>query len=209
MVLCCFCRLGRVTAELFGLWLQILRRAPRAVLWLYKHPRTAALRLQAHAERAGIAGARPLRMRACSVVASPPRPRGCPAGRGARRGSARVRGVEIQRTQERLSKHGPRAADRVLFAPPCQPKLAHLRRLSLADLALDTLDYNGTVTAMFHRVNHAHNRRPCSGSSQGAGASRQTTSGPPPAGGGPEVDLKLTYQGTRRPPTRSGLACRS
>ena len=88
VVLCCFCRLGRVTAELFGLWLQILRRAPRAVLWLYKHPRTAALRLQAHAERAGIAGARPLRMRACSVVASPPRPRGCPAGRGARRGSA-------------------------------------------------------------------------------------------------------------------------
>jgi len=68
VVLCCFCRLGRVTAELFGLWLQILRRAPRAVLWLYKHPRTAALRLQAHAERAGIAGACPLRTRACSVV---------------------------------------------------------------------------------------------------------------------------------------------
>jgi hypothetical protein len=97
-------------------------------------------------------------------------------------------------TQERLSKRDLRAADRVLFAPPCQPKLAHLRRLSLADLALDTLDYNGTVTAMFHRVNNSRNRHPCSGSSQGARAAR------------PQA---RRLQGTRRLRTRSGLACRS
>src|SRR4029077_13769182 len=35
---------------------------------------------------------------------------------------------------------------RMIFAPPC-PKPAHLARLSLADLALDTRVYNGHTTS--------------------------------------------------------------
>jgi len=51
-VFCNFCRLGRITEELFAVWLRILRRVPNSVLWLYKHPRAAMYRLQEAARQA-------------------------------------------------------------------------------------------------------------------------------------------------------------
>ena len=37
--------------------------------------------------------------------------------------------------------------ERLIFDSQCSPKLEHLRRVTLADLALDTLVYNGYTTA--------------------------------------------------------------
>lgn len=45
-VFCNFCRLGRITEELFQVWLRIMQEVPHSVLWLYKHPRAAMYRLQ-------------------------------------------------------------------------------------------------------------------------------------------------------------------
>jgi protein O-GlcNAc transferase len=92
-VFCNFCRLGRITHELFSVWLRILERVPGSVLWLYKHPRAAMYRLQ-----------------------------------------------EAARDKD------PALVGRILFAPPCSPKLEHLKRVSLADLCLDTTVYNGHTT---------------------------------------------------------------
>jgi hypothetical protein len=39
------------------------------------------------------------------------------------------------------------APERSIFGSPCSPKLEHLKRVTLADLALDTLVYNGHTTA--------------------------------------------------------------
>ena len=39
------------------------------------------------------------------------------------------------------------APERLVFGPPCSPKLEHLKRVTLAGLALDTLIYNGHTTA--------------------------------------------------------------
>ena len=93
VVLCNFCRLGRITRPLFAVWMRILRRVPTSVLWLYSHPRAAVGRLQATARQMGV------------------------------------------------------SPERLIFAPPCSPKLEHLKRVTLADLALDTLVYNGHTTA--------------------------------------------------------------
>jgi protein O-GlcNAc transferase len=92
-VYCNFCRLGRITPDLFEVWMRILKRVPDSVLWLYKHPKAASWRLQSQAEKAGV------------------------------------------------------APERLIFGSPCSPKLEHLKRVTLADLALDTLVYNGHTTA--------------------------------------------------------------
>ena len=91
-VFCNFCRLGRITPELFQVWIRILRRVPNSVIWLYKHPKTAVLRLQEQARRAS---------------------------------------MDVRR---------------FIFGPPCSPKIEHLKRVTLADLCLDTLIYNGHTT---------------------------------------------------------------
>ena len=91
-VFCNFCRLGRITPELFAVWLRIMNRVPHSVLWLHKHPKTAALRLQEEARKANF---------------------------------------------------DPR---RLIFGSYCSPKVEHLKRVSLADLCLDTLVYNGHTT---------------------------------------------------------------
>jgi len=92
-IFCNFCRLGRITPDLFEVWMRILRRVPDSVLWLYKHPKAAVWRLQSRAEKAGV------------------------------------------------------DPERLIFGSPCSPKLEHLKRVTLADLALDTLVYNGHTTA--------------------------------------------------------------
>jgi len=93
VVLCNFCRLGRISQELFDAWLRIMRRVEGSILWLYSHPRAAANRLRDYARRQDF------------------------------------------------------PTDRIIFAPPCSPKLQHMKRLTLADLYLDTLVYNGHTTA--------------------------------------------------------------
>jgi len=92
-VFCNFCRLGRITPELFAVWMKILKRVPDSVIWLYKHPKAAVSRLQMQATKAGV------------------------------------------------------PKERLIFGSPCSPKLEHLKRVTLADLALDTLVYNGHTTA--------------------------------------------------------------
>ena len=92
-VFCNFCRLGRITQELFSVWMRILQQVPHGILWLYKHPRAAMYRLQ-----------------------------------------------EAARALD------PSLVGRIIFAPPCSPKLEHLKRVSLADLCLDTTVYNGHTT---------------------------------------------------------------
>ena len=93
VVLCNFCRLGRISQELFDAWLRIMQRVEGSILWLYSHPRAAANRLKDYARRQDF------------------------------------------------------PTDRIIFAPPCSPKLQHMKRLTLADLYLDTLVYNGHTTA--------------------------------------------------------------
>ena len=92
-IFCNFCRLGRITANLFEVWMKILKRVPDSVIWLYKHPQAAVWRLQSQAKEAGV------------------------------------------------------APERLIFGSACSPKLEHLKRVTLADLALDTLVYNGHTTA--------------------------------------------------------------
>jgi len=92
-VFCNFCRLGRITPQLFEVWMNILRRVPGSVIWLYKHPHAAIPRLQAEAVAAGV------------------------------------------------------AHQRLVFGAARSPKMEHLKRVTLADLALDTLVYNGHTTA--------------------------------------------------------------
>jgi protein O-GlcNAc transferase len=44
-VFCNFCRLGRITKDLWTTWMRILKRVNNSVLWLYRHPKAAVLRL--------------------------------------------------------------------------------------------------------------------------------------------------------------------
>ncbi|EKX48034.1 hypothetical protein GUITHDRAFT_68991 [Guillardia theta CCMP2712] len=92
LVFCTFNRLGRITEHIFHAWIRILKRVPNSVLWLYKHPTMAVLRL----------------LRA-----------------------AREQGID---------------ATRFVFAGPMMPKIEHLKRLTLADVYLDTHIYNGHTT---------------------------------------------------------------
>jgi hypothetical protein len=41
----------RITQEAFDCWMRIMERVPNSVLWMYKHPATAALRLVAYAAK--------------------------------------------------------------------------------------------------------------------------------------------------------------
>ncbi len=93
IVYCTFNRLGRITADMLAVWANILKRVPNSVLWLYKHPTMAVLRLLQEAHRLGIDCSRQL-----------------------------------------------------VFAGPVMPKTEHLKRLTLADIYLDTLVYNGHTT---------------------------------------------------------------
>ncbi|MFN9901125.1 MAG: hypothetical protein ACK55Z_20560, partial [bacterium] len=52
----------------------------------------------------------------------------------------------MYRLQEAARDKDPALVGRILFAPPCSPKLEHLKRVSLADLCLDTTVYNGHTT---------------------------------------------------------------
>lgn len=58
VVFCNFGRLGRVTHELFAVWMGILKRVPNSVLWLYANPKVAAVRLRKRADDLGVNGAR-------------------------------------------------------------------------------------------------------------------------------------------------------
>lgn len=53
-IFCCFCRLGRITPEVFACWMRILKRVPNGVIWLSMRPKAAVPRLQAEASKAGV-----------------------------------------------------------------------------------------------------------------------------------------------------------
>jgi predicted O-linked N-acetylglucosamine transferase (SPINDLY family) len=53
-VYCCFNQPFKITRELFAIWLDLLRAAPHAVLWLKDDNRWATAALKANAEAAGI-----------------------------------------------------------------------------------------------------------------------------------------------------------
>ena len=54
VVYCTFNRLGRITPDILAVWANILKRVPNSVLWLYKHPTMAVLRLLREAKRLGV-----------------------------------------------------------------------------------------------------------------------------------------------------------
>jgi len=81
----------KIEPEAFTVWMNILKRVPKSVLWLYVDNEMAA---------------------------------------GNLRKEAKKRGIE---------------AKRIIFAHPL-PKPEHLKRIALADLALDTFTYNGHTT---------------------------------------------------------------
>jgi len=92
VIYCTFNRLGRITEDVFGIWVRILKRVPNSVMLLYKHPTVAVLRLLQEARNQGL------------------------------------------------------EPGRFIFAGPVMPKVEHLKRLTLADIYLDTLVYNGHTT---------------------------------------------------------------
>jgi predicted O-linked N-acetylglucosamine transferase (SPINDLY family) len=55
MVLCCFNQMFKITAEVFALWMRILRRTPDAVLWLLAPGDGVQERLRQAARRHGVA----------------------------------------------------------------------------------------------------------------------------------------------------------
>ncbi|GAB0119782.1 O-linked N-acetylglucosamine transferase family protein [Acidisoma sp. 7E03] len=54
-VYACFSKHYKITQEVFGAWMEILRRTPRAVLWLTRDNEASEINLRAEAEAAGIA----------------------------------------------------------------------------------------------------------------------------------------------------------
>lgn len=54
-VFCCFNNPAKITPEVFTTWMEILRRAPESVLWLYAGAPGAAENLRAEASKAGVA----------------------------------------------------------------------------------------------------------------------------------------------------------
>jgi predicted O-linked N-acetylglucosamine transferase (SPINDLY family) len=54
-VFCCFNNPAKITPEVFTTWMEILRRAPESVLWLYAGAPGAADNLRAEASKAGVA----------------------------------------------------------------------------------------------------------------------------------------------------------
>lgn len=57
-VFCCFNSIYKISPEVFVLWMDILRQAPEAVLWLSKENESAVLNLHEEAKKAGIDPAR-------------------------------------------------------------------------------------------------------------------------------------------------------
>jgi predicted O-linked N-acetylglucosamine transferase (SPINDLY family) len=57
-VLCCFNNFYKITPPVFAAWMEILRRVPRAVLWLTEDNATGIANLRRHAAEAGVAPAR-------------------------------------------------------------------------------------------------------------------------------------------------------
>ncbi|WP_268921279.1 O-linked N-acetylglucosamine transferase family protein [Siccirubricoccus phaeus] len=57
-VLCCFSHHYKITEAMFGRWMEILRRVPRAVLWLVEDTASSKANLLRHAMAAGIEPAR-------------------------------------------------------------------------------------------------------------------------------------------------------
>lgn len=55
VVLCCFNNFYKITPEVFAAWMEILRRVPRAVLWLTDDNPTGMANLRARAAEAGVA----------------------------------------------------------------------------------------------------------------------------------------------------------
>jgi predicted O-linked N-acetylglucosamine transferase (SPINDLY family) len=53
-VFCCFNQTFKITAEVFAIWMRLLKQAPNAVLWLLECNTWAKSNLQAAAERAGV-----------------------------------------------------------------------------------------------------------------------------------------------------------
>jgi protein O-GlcNAc transferase len=92
-VFCCFNNNWKITAQIFDLWMSLLKAVDGSVMWLLKSNESAAANLL---------------------------------------GAARLRGVD---------------PDRLVFAQQCELP-AHLARVGLADLCLDTLPYNAHTTAM-------------------------------------------------------------
>jgi predicted O-linked N-acetylglucosamine transferase (SPINDLY family) len=58
LLLCCFNNFYKITPPVFAAWMEILRRVPRAVLWLTEDNATGIANLRRHAAEAGIAPAR-------------------------------------------------------------------------------------------------------------------------------------------------------
>lgn len=54
-VLCCFNQLRKIRPEMFGAWMEIMRAAPMAVLWLLNDNKAAAANLCTEAQRQGVA----------------------------------------------------------------------------------------------------------------------------------------------------------
>jgi protein O-GlcNAc transferase len=91
-VFCCFNQLYKIDPEVFKTWCNILKRTPKAVLWLLKFPPLGERNLMLEAEKHGI------------------------------------------------------SKDQLIFSDVC-PRDEHILRGFLADLCLDTPEYNGHSTA--------------------------------------------------------------
>ncbi|MBV9889763.1 MAG: hypothetical protein JO090_02610, partial [Rhizobacter sp.] len=57
-VFCSFNNSFKITPDAFALWMRLLQRVPRSVLWLIEANATAAANLRCEAERRGVAGER-------------------------------------------------------------------------------------------------------------------------------------------------------
>ncbi|WP_431858453.1 tetratricopeptide repeat protein [Azospirillum sp.] len=58
MVYCCFNAVHKITRFTFERWMEILRRVPDSVLWLFEESAASSQRLRALAEQAGVSGER-------------------------------------------------------------------------------------------------------------------------------------------------------
>ena len=92
-IFACFNNCYKITPDIFGVWMRLLKQVEGSVLWLSKQSSTAVRNLQQEAQKHGI------------------------------------------------------APERIIFAARVESHAAHLARLSLADLFLDTRYYNAHTTA--------------------------------------------------------------
>jgi predicted O-linked N-acetylglucosamine transferase (SPINDLY family) len=57
-VYCCFNSPHKITPQMFGIWMQVLKAVPRSVLWLLETNRYVAVNLRHEAEARGVSGER-------------------------------------------------------------------------------------------------------------------------------------------------------